>query len=223
MSAMIEMYNVYMSYQKGEYSLEDISLKIARNEFVILTGASGAGKSTLLKLITSQEKVSKGQLIVDGRNISRAGHSGIPQLRRKMGIVFQDFKLLNTMTVLDNVALPLAIVGSGKTEMRHKAWNALKTVDLQDRMNSYPLQLSGGQQQRVAIARAIVNDPELLIADEPTGNLDSSNAEYVVELLKKANLGGATVIFATHDSGIIRSCNSRVIALDRGRVVSDKQ
>lgn len=217
---MIEMYKVYMSYQKGQYSLENISLKIQNNEFVILTGDSGAGKSTLLKLITGQEKVSQGQIVVNGRNISRASHSGIPQLRRKMGIVFQDFKLLNNMSIMDNVALPLAIIGSSKNEIKHKAWNALKEVGLEDKRKKNPLQLSGGEQQRVAIARAIVNKPELLIADEPTGNLDSTNAGYIVGLLKKANSTGTTVVCATHDKDIIKSCNSRVITLKKGKIIS---
>ncbi len=220
---MIEMYKVYMSYQKGRYSLEDISVKIDSHEFVILTGESGAGKSTLLKLITCQEKVSRGQIVVNGRNISRARHSGIPQLRRKMGIVFQDFKLLNNMSIIDNVALPLAIIGLNKNEMRHKAWNALKEVGLEEKRENKPLQLSGGEQQRVAIARAIVNKPELLIADEPTGNLDPVNAGYVVDLLKKANSNGTTVICATHDDNIIKSCKSRVITLHQGKVISDNQ
>ena len=217
---MIEMYHVYMAYQKDANALEDINLKIEKGSFVLLTGSSGAGKSTLLKLITCQERATKGQILVGGRNIARIRHSSIPYLRRNTGIVFQDFKLLNKKTVMDNVSLPLEIVGKGRKETKHKAWNVLKRVGLQHKIGSYPLQLSGGEQQRVAIARALVNDPAILLADEPTGNLDRENSEYIMELLRMANAKGTTIMLATHDKELIERYHYRVVGLEKGKVVS---
>ncbi len=217
---MIEMYHVYMAYQRDSNALEDINLKIEKGEFVLLTGPSGAGKSTLLKLISCQERATKGQILVGGRNVARIRHSSIPYLRRNTGIVFQDFKLLNNKTVLENVALPLEIIGKSRREIKQRAWNMLKMVGLHHKMGSYPLQLSGGEQQRVAIARALVNDPAILLADEPTGNLDGDNAEYVLELLRQANTRGTTILLATHDREIIKRYHYRVVALDRGKIVT---
>lgn len=217
---MIEMYHVYMGYQKDANALEDINLNIKKGDFVLLTGPSGAGKSTLLKLITCQEQATKGQILVNGRNIVKIRQSSIPYLRRNIGIVFQDFKLLNRKTIMENISLPLEISGKNKKEIKHKVWNMLKTVGLQHKMGSYPLQLSGGEQQRVAIARALVNDPAILLADEPTGNLDQENASYVMELIRKANTRGTTIMLATHDKELLHKYHYRIITLDKGKIVS---
>lgn len=217
---MIEMYHVYMAYQKDANALEDINLKVEKGDFVLLTGPSGAGKSTLLKLITCQERSTKGQILVSGRNIARIRSSSIPYLRRNTGIVFQDFKLLNSKTIMENISLPLEIVGKSRKEIKRRAWNILKAVGLQHKMGSYPLQLSGGEQQRVAIARALVNDPAILLADEPTGNLDAENSEYIMELIRMANARGTTIMLATHDKEIIKHYHYRIIALDKGKIVS---
>jgi cell division transport system ATP-binding protein len=217
---MIEMYHVYMAYQKDTNTLEDINLKVEKGEFVLLTGPSGAGKSTLLKLITCQERATKGQILVGGRNIARIRSSSIPYLRRNTGIVFQDFKLMNKKTIMENVILPLEIVGKSRKEVKHKAWNILKMVGLQHKTGSFPLQLSGGEQQRVAIARALVNDPAILLADEPTGNLDAENSEYIMELLRVANARGTTIMLATHDKDIIERYHYRIVHLEKGKLMS---
>jgi cell division transport system ATP-binding protein len=217
---MIEMYHVYMAYQKEANALEDINLKVEKGDFVLLTGPSGAGKSTLLKLITCQEQATRGQILVNGRNIAKIRQSSIPYLRRNTGIVFQDFKLLNKKTIMENVALPLEIIGKKKKEIKHKVWNILKMVGLQHKMGSFPLQLSGGEQQRVAIARALVNDPAILLADEPTGNLDPENAGYIMELIRKANAKGTTIMLATHDKELLQRYHYRVITLEKGKIVS---
>jgi cell division transport system ATP-binding protein len=217
---MIEMYHVYMAYQKEANALEDINLKVEKGDFVLLTGPSGAGKSTLLKLITCQEQATRGQILVNGRNIAKIRQSSIPYLRRNTGIVFQDFKLLNKKTIMENVALPLEIIGKKKKEIKHKVWNILKMVGLQHKMGSFPLQLSGGEQQRVAIARALVNDPAILLADEPTGNLDPENAGYIMELIRKANAKGTTIMLATHDKELLQRYHYRIITLEKGKIVS---
>ena len=217
---MIEMYHVCMAYQKEANALEDINLKIEKGDFVLLTGPSGAGKSTLLKLITCQEQATRGQILVNGRNIAKIRQSSIPYLWRNTGIVFQDFKLLNKKTIMENVALPLEIIGKKKKEIKHKVWNILKMVGLQHKMGSFPLQLSGGEQQRVAIARALVNDPAILLADEPTGNLDPENAGYIMELIRKANAKGTTIMLATHDKELLQRYHYRVITLEKGKIVS---
>lgn len=217
---MIEMYHVYMAYQRNSNALEDINIKIEKGEFVLLTGPSGAGKSTLLKLISCQERATKGQILIGGRNIARIRNSSIPYLRRNTGIVFQDFKLLNNKTIMENIALPLEIAGRSRREIKQRSWNMLKMVGLQHKMGSYPLQLSGGEQQRVAIARALINDPVILLADEPTGNLDGESAEYILELLRQANTRGTTVLLATHDRELINRYHYRVVALDKGKIIS---
>ena len=218
---MINMYHVNMSYQKGVSTLEDINLNIKKGEFAILTGPSGAGKTTLLKLMTCQEKPDDGQIVVNGRNVARIKPSELYILRRDTGMVFQDSKLLKEQTVLDNVAMPLEIVGKGRKEARHKAWNLLRDVNLHKKADSYPLQLSGGEQQRVAIARALVAGPSILLADEPTGNLDSENSQHILNLLRTANAAGTTILVATHDNAIIKKHVGRLITLEGGRIVSD--
>jgi cell division transport system ATP-binding protein len=194
---------------------------MAKGEFVYLTGPSGAGKSTLLKLLYCAERPSRGQILIDGRNITRYGPGRIPHLRRNLGIVFQDFKLLLRRTIFENVSFPLEVQGHKRFEISKKVYNALKQVGLEHRLNHYPLQLSGGEQQRVAVARALVVDPTILLADEPTGNLDPDVTIDIMELFKGANARGTTVLMATHDRMLIDKFPRRVVTLDSGRLVKD--
>ena len=218
---MIKMYHVNMSYRKGVNTLEDISLNIKKGEFALLTGPSGAGKTTLLKLLTCQERPDNGQIVVNGRNLAKIKQSELYRHRRDTGMVFQDSKLLKNQTVLDNVAMPLEIVGESRKEARHRAWNLLRDVSLHKKADSYPLQLSGGEQQRVAIARALVGRPSILLADEPTGNLDSESSQHILNLLKTANAAGTTILVATHDNTLIKKHSCRLITLKEGRMISD--
>ncbi|MGE4491704.1 MAG: cell division ATP-binding protein FtsE [Syntrophotalea sp.] len=219
---MIQLYNVCMSYQKDASALTDFSLKVPKGDFLYLTGSSGAGKSTLLKLLYGAEKPSRGQILVNGMNITRMRSWRIPLLRRKIGIVFQDFKLISTRTLFENVAFPLEVQGKKRYEISNKVYQALKHVGLQGKLNRLPLQLSGGEQQRAAIARALVTDPLILLADEPTGNLDDDVANDIMELFKGANARGTTVVFATHDREMIRRFPRRIVVLDKGRLVEDR-
>ena len=219
---MIQVYNVCKAYQKDSSALEDISLKIPKGDFVYLTGASGAGKSTLLKLLYGAEKPSRGQILVNGQNITRMVSAKIPLLRRRLGIVFQDFKLLTRRTIYENVAFPLEVQGRKRYEVAKKVYQTLKYVGLEHKLQRYPLELSGGEQQRVAIARALVVDPLVLLADEPTGNLDAGISMEIMELFKGANARGSTVLIATHDREIIRRFPRRVITLEGGRLVDDR-
>jgi cell division transport system ATP-binding protein len=218
---MIQLHNVFLSYQKDVSALSNINLKIAKGEFAFLSGVSGAGKSTLLKLFYGALKPNRGQILIDGQNIIRLAPSQFPFLRRKIGVVFQDFKLLPNRTVLENVALTLEVLGWGKKDIGKKVYHILKQVGLEHKINSTPLRLSGGEQQRVALARALVNDPKIVLADEPTGNLDEESKEHVLAILKEANIRGTTVVVASHDRRLIDSCNRRVIVLDKGQVVED--
>jgi len=219
---MIQIYNVCKAYQKESSALDNITLKIPKGDFVYLTGPSGAGKSTLLKLLYCAEKPSRGQILINGQNITRIGSSHIPLLRRRIGIVFQDFKLLNTRTIYENVAFPLEVQGKKRYEVSKKVYQALQTVGLEHKLHRHPLELSGGEQQRVAIARAVVVEPLVLLADEPTGNLDPEVTLEVMELFKGANAKGTTVLLATHDRETLRRFPRRVIALERGRLVDDR-
>jgi len=219
---MIQIYNVCKAYQKESSALDNITLKIPKGDFVYLTGPSGAGKSTLLKLLYCAEKPSRGQILINGQNITRIGSSHIPLLRRRIGIVFQDFKLLNTRTIYENVAFPLEVQGKKRYEVSKKVYQALQTVGLEHKLHRHPLELSGGEQQRVAIARALVVEPLVLLADEPTGNLDPEVTLEVMELFKGANAKGTTVLLATHDRETLRRFPRRVIALERGRLVDDR-
>ncbi|MDH3998754.1 MAG: cell division ATP-binding protein FtsE [Desulfuromonadales bacterium] len=218
---MIQLFNVSKAYQRDQNALDDISLNIDKGEFVYLTGSSGAGKSTLLKLLYCAERPSRGQILVDGRNITRYGPTRIPHLRRNLGIVFQDFKLLYRRTIFENVAFPLEIQGRKRFEISKKVYQTLKNVGLEHRLNHYPLQLSGGEQQRVAVARALVVDPLILLADEPTGNLDSEVTLDIMELFKQANARGTTIMMATHDNTLIQQFPRRIITLEAGRVALD--
>lgn len=218
---MIELHNVSMSYQRDASALSDISLKFEKGEFAFLTGVSGAGKSTLLKLLYGALKPTRGQVLVDGQNITRLKTSQTPMLRRKIGVVFQDFKLLPNRTVMENVGLALEVLGWSQRDISRKVFHILKQVGLEHKIKSTPLRLSGGEQQRVALARALVNDPRIVLADEPTGNLDDESKEQVLNILKEANIRGSTVIIASHDKRLITDSHRRVIALDKGRIMED--
>ncbi len=221
MKKMVRFYHVYQSYQKDIYTLRDLSFSFDQGEFVFLTGASGAGKTTLLKLIIREEVPSKGQILVNGQNVSSIPVNKIPRLRRSVGVVFQDFKLIKTKTIFENVTFVLKTLGVDIKEQRRKAYNVLKQVGLQHKTNFYPLELSGGEQQRVAVARAIVNDPVLLLADEPTGNLDPEMAREIMSLFEKINRKGTTVLVATHDREMIRKMQKRVLTLHAGQLAED--
>jgi cell division transport system ATP-binding protein len=201
-------------------ALSDITLHVAKGDFCFLTGPSGAGKTTFLKLVFREELPSQGQILVGGRNITAIPHGQIPELRRSVGVVFQDFKLLKRKTILENVAFVPRILGVPAREQKRRAFAALRSVGLHHKMHAYPMQLSGGEQQRVAIARALINEPMLLLADEPTGNLDPEMAQEIMRLFLEVNARGTTVLVATHDREMIQRMGKRVIALDRGRVVS---
>jgi len=216
---MIQMFHVSKYYRRDTPALEDITLRVEKGEFVFLTGPSGAGKTTLLKLIFCAEAPERGQILVNGRNIARLNESSIPYLRRNIGVVFQDFKLLTDRTIYDNVSYPLEVIGLSNKEIRKKVWSSLRKVGLQHKVNSYPLRLSGGEQQRAALARAIVNDPAILLADEPTGNLDPDMAIEIMELVKEVNARGTTVIVATHNPFIVKHYSKRVLVLDKGNLV----
>ena len=219
---MIQFYNVCKSYKKDAAALVDLNLKIPKGDFVYITGPSGAGKSTLLKLLYAAEKPTRGQILINGQNVTRMGSRQIPFLRRRLGIVFQDFKLLNTRTVFENVAFPLEVQGRKRMEVGKKVFQTLKLVGLEHKLNRLPLELSGGEQQRVAVARALVIDPLVLIADEPTGNLDPDVTLDIMELFKGANARGSTVLLATHDREMIRRFPRRVLTLEHGRLIEDR-
>jgi len=218
---MIQLYNVYKSYNNTP-ALVDISLIFKKGAFVFITGPSGAGKSTLLKLLYRWESYDRGQVLVNGINVGKLSFNKLWQLRRHIGVVFQDYKLLPGKTILGNVAFALEIIGAEKKTIRYKAWEALKNVGLSHRKDAYPLELSGGEQQRVAIARALVNDPKILLADEPTGNLDPEMASEILQLFEKANADGTTVVFATHSQNVLQEGDHAVITLKRGKVADTR-
>jgi cell division transport system ATP-binding protein len=215
---MIQLHNVSVTYQQNIRALSDVSLMIPRGDFVFLTGASGAGKSTLLKLLYAQLAPSHGQVIVDNQNISRLTRSELPYLRRTVGIVFQDFRLLPNRTVMENVAITLEVLGIGRKEIIDRVTRILQQVGLEQRMLATPCQLSGGEQQRVALARALVNEPKILLADEPTGNLDDENKALILDILAKANCRGTTIIVASHDLRLVAFSRRRAVLLDRGEL-----
>jgi len=216
---MIQTYHLYKTYPGGTTALSDVNIRVERGEFVFLTGPSGAGKSTLLKLIFCQEKPSRGEILVDGVNVSKIRGKRIPLLRRRIGMIFQDFKLLNNRTVYENIAFALEILGYGKKEIRRRAWQALRLVGLHERMDDFPLKISGGEQQRVAIARALVKDPPLILADEPTGNLDPDLTADIINMLMLLNTKGTTVVVATHDTELIQRYRRKAISLSSGRII----
>ena len=216
---MIETHHLSKYYTRGLHALRDLSLTVAKGEFVFLAGPSGAGKSTLLRLLLMQERPSEGEIFVNGDNLNKLSRREIQEYRRGIGFVFQDFKLIPARTVLENVSFVSEVLGEPRVEQRRRAFQVLKWVGLQHRMNAYPSDLSGGEQQRVAIARALVRDPVLLLADEPTGNLDPDLSLEIMNLLREVNAGGTTVLVATHDRELIRLVGRRTITLDAGHVV----
>ncbi len=218
---MIQLFHVTKEYPGDAPALQDVSLEVGKGEFVFLTGASGAGKSTLLKLIFCEEAATSGQLLLFGKNVAKIGRAAIPFVRRNIGVVFQDFKLIPRRTVAENVALPLEVRAIPDRDIRKKVRLLLRSVGLEHRADKLPASLSGGEQQRVAVARALAADPALLLADEPTGNLDPERTLEVMDLLYAANARGTTVVVATHDRSLLERYKKRVVLLERGRLLSD--
>ncbi len=216
---MIEAYHLSKVYRRGVYALRDLSLTIDKGEFVFLTGPSGAGKSTLLRLLLRQDLPSGGQLTVAGQNLAMLRSGQVQAYRRTVGFVFQDFKLITRKTVLENVAFVSRVLGLSTSQQRRKTFQVLKWVGLQHRMNAHPDELSGGEQQRVAIARALINDPMLILADEPTGNLDPDLSLEIMNLFREINARGTTVLVATHDRELISRVGRRSVTLDHGQIV----
>jgi cell division transport system ATP-binding protein len=216
-SSIIRAFHVHRYYGTKK-ALIDITLDISKNEFVFLNGPSGAGKTTLLKIFYLGEKASEGQVLVDGINLARIPRKRIPLLRRGFGIIFQDYKLIPTKNVFDNVALVLEAAGKKRSLIQKKVRNVLRLVGMEDKAHLFPPSLSGGEQQRIAVARAVVGDPKIILADEPTGSLDDQSAKVIMDLLKGVHIRGATVIVATHDKDLIRKIGGRVILLKEGRL-----
>jgi len=216
---VIETYHLSKVYSRGVYALRDVTLSIDKGEFLFLTGASGAGKSTLLRLLLCAEKPTEGTLKVGGRVLSDLTPAEVQSHRRSVGFVFQDFRLVPRFTVFQNVAFVMRVLGVDLATQQRKTFQVLKWVGLQHRMNAYPEELSGGEQQRVAVARALVNDPQIVLADEPTGNLDPDLSLEIMNLFREANSRGTTVLVATHDLWMIRRVGRRVVGLEHGRVV----
>ena len=217
---MIEFKGVHKVYDNGTKALKDVNLRIDKGEFVFIVGASGAGKSTFLKLIMREEVANAGEVIVNDFKLSKLKRREIPYLRRTMGIVFQDFRLINNMNVFDNVAFAMRVIGASQREVRKRVPYILGLVGLQNKARNYPMELSGGEQQRVGLARALVNNPALIIADEPTGNIDPELSYEIVELLNEINRRGTTVLMVTHERDLVRMFNRRVIEIREGCVVS---
>ncbi|MGN0172517.1 MAG: cell division ATP-binding protein FtsE [Acutalibacteraceae bacterium] len=218
---MIEFRGVHKTYDNGTKALRDVNITIDKGEFVFIVGASGAGKSTFLKLIMHEEVPNAGEVIVNGYKLSKLKRREIPYLRRTMGIVFQDFRLIHSMTVFDNVAFAMRVTGASKREVRKRVPYILGLVGLQDKARNFPMELSGGEQQRVSLARALVNNPSLIIADEPTGNIDPELSFEIMELLTEINRRGTTVLVVTHEHELVEHFHRRVIVIDSGTVVSD--
>ena len=218
---LIEFQGVYKTYTNGTHAIRDFNLKIHEGEFVFVVGPSGSGKSTFMKLIMREEKPNSGEIIVGDYKFSKIKRRQIPMMRRTMGIVFQDFRLIPNMTVYDNVAFAMHIVGASKMEIRRRVSYALNLVGLSGKARSKPDELSGGEQQRVGLARALVNNPTMIIADEPTGNVDPNMSYEIVELLSEINRRGTTVIMVTHEHQLVRDFGRRVIMIENGTVVAD--
>ena len=218
---MIEFKNVSKVYNNGTEALRNLSLSIAKGEFVFIVGSSGAGKSTFLKLIMREAVPNSGEIVVNGRKLSTVRKRDVPYLRRTMGIVFQDFRLIDKMTVYDNVAFAMHIVGASDREIRKRVPYVLGLVGLEKKMDNHPAELSGGEQQRVGLARALVNNPSMIIADEPTGNVDPAMSYEIVELLTEINRRGTTVLMVTHEHDLVKRFPRRVIEIQGGTVVGD--
>ena len=218
---IIEFHGVSKTYNTGTHALEDVNIKINSGEFVFVVGSSGAGKSTFMKLIMREEKANTGKIVVNGFNLTKMKRRTVPLLRRTMGIVFQDFRLIPNMNVFENVAFAMHVVGADTRNIRREVTKALSLVGLGHKARSMPNQLSGGEQQRVGLARALVNAPDLIIADEPTGNVDPTMSYDIVSLLTEINRRGTTVLMVTHDHNLVRDFQHRVIMLDGGKIVAD--
>lgn len=219
---MIHMNEVSKVYSSGSVALSDITVEIGKGEFVFVVGPSGAGKSTFIKLILREELPTSGRLVVNGRNLLEMPSNQVPYLRRGLGIVFQDYRLLPNKTVYDNVAFAMQVIEASRREMQKRVHNVLDLVGLRHKVRTYPSELSGGEQQRVAIARAIVNNPAIVIADEPTGNLDPETSWEIMKVFDTINKAGTTIVMATHDKTVVDAMRKRVIAIERGRIVRDQ-
>jgi len=219
---LIEMQDVWKTYPNGAHALQGISVKIDRNEFVYVVGPSGAGKSTFMKLMYREETPTKGQISVNGFNLGKLKQRKIPLLRRNIGVIFQDFRLLPKLTAYDNVAFAMEVIETPRKLMKKRVMEVLDLVGLQSKAGRYPEQMSGGEQQRIAIARAIVNNPAVIIADEPTGNLDPETSYGIMQLLDEINFRGTTIIMATHNRDIVNSMRRRVLAIEDGMIVRDQ-
>jgi len=219
---MIEMQDVWKTYSDGTHALRGVSIKVDRNDFLYIVGPSGAGKSTFMKLIYREERATKGHIFVNGFNIEKLKQRKIPYFRRNIGVIFQDFRLLPKLTVYENVAFAMEVIEAQPKIMKKRTMEVLELVRLKDKAGSLPSQLSGGEQQRVAIARAIVNNPAVIVADEPTGNLDPDTSWGIMKLLEEINFRGTTIIMATHNKEIVNSMRKRVIAIEKGLIVRDE-
>ncbi|PQP85404.1 cell division ATP-binding protein FtsE [Paenibacillus sp. PCH8] len=219
---MIEMQDVWKTYANGTHALQGVSVKIDRNEFVYIVGPSGAGKSTFMKLMYREEVPTKGQISINGFNIGKLKPRKIPYVRRNIGVVFQDFRLLPRMTAFENVAFAMEVIEAPKRHIKKRVMEVLDLVGLRSKANREPSQLSGGEQQRIAIARAIVNNPSVIIADEPTGNLDPETSWGIMQLLDEINFRGTTIVMATHNRDIVNTMRKRVIAIESGHIVRDQ-
>lgn len=219
---MIEMHDIWKTYADGTNALRGVSVRIDRNEFVYVVGPSGAGKSTFMKLIYREEVPTKGQLSVNGFNIGKLKPRKIPYVRRNIGVIFQDFRLLPKLTIYENVAFAMEVIEAPRRVIKKRTMEVLELVGLRHKHNSLPSQLSGGEQQRVSIARAIVNNPSVIVADEPTGNLDPETSAGIMSLLEEINFRGSTIIMATHNKEIVNSMRKRVIAIENGLIVRDE-
>ncbi len=218
---MVEFRNVSKTYDNGTEALKDISLNVKKGEFVFIVGSSGAGKSTFLKLIMHEEVPNSGEIIVNGRKLSSVRHRDVPYLRRTMGIVFQDFRLIDKMSVYDNVAFAMRVVGASARDVRKRVPYILSLVGLQEKARCKPMELSGGEQQRIGLARALVNNPSMIIADEPTGNIDPALSFEIVDLLNEINRRGTTVLMVTHEHTLVKRFHRRVIEISNGELVAD--
>jgi cell division transport system ATP-binding protein len=219
---MISLQHVTKTYRNGVTALEDVSVEVEKGEFVFIVGQSGSGKSTMIRLLLKQEETTKGEVFVAGKNLAKVSSFKVPHLRRNIGTVFQDYKLLTDKTAFENVAFALEVIGRPKHVIDQRVPEILEYVGLSDKLNSFPDELSGGEQQRVSIARACVNRPLVLLADEPTGNLDPNTSVDIMRLLDKVNRIGTTVVMATHDQAIVDAMRKRVVELEKGRVIRDQ-
>ncbi|MED3973889.1 cell division ATP-binding protein FtsE [Priestia megaterium] len=219
---MIEMQNVYKTYPNGVKAINGISIKINQGEFAYIVGPSGAGKSTFIKMMYREEKPSSGNIIVNGANVAKIKYSKVPIFRRHIGVVFQDFKLLPKLTVYENIAFALEVIEQSPEEIKKRVLEVLELVKLKGKMDSFPDELSGGEQQRVSIARSIVNSPKVVIADEPTGNLDPETSWEIMDIFEEINKRGTTILMATHNREIVNAIRKRVIAIENGNVVRDE-